>query len=197
MAVVQLETVGEPAPLRWSNERYLALVESGVIEETRQIELIDGQVVISMPQGKLHNLLFLALQRAFSAMGLFVRGLAVQTTVVLREGNTYDPEFALLRAEYDPSELPRGEDVLWAVEVSVSSRGTDLGSKKTGYAAAAVPEYWVVDAPKRGIWVFTNPVDGEYRSGVFVPAGEPIRVPTLDATLDTATIFPPESPQAL
>ena len=181
----------EPALLRWSNERYLALVESGVIEETRHIELIDGQVVISTPQGKLHNLLFLALQQAFRKIDFGDLIIATQTTVVLHEGNTYDPEFALLRAEYDPKELPRGEDVLWAVEVSVRSRGTDLGSKKAGYAAVSVPEYWVVDAAKRGIWVFTNPVDGEYRIGVFVPAGEPIQVPGIGATLDTAAIFPP------
>lgn len=191
MTVAELEALGEPAPLRWSNERYLALVESGVIEESRSIELIDGQVVISMPQGKVHNLIFLALQRAFAASGLFERGLAVQTTVVLREGNTYDPEFALLRAEYDPRELPRAEDVLWAVEVSVSSRNADLGSKKAGYAGAGIPEYWVVDAVKRGVWVFTNPVEGDYRKGTFFPMGEPLEIPAIGATLDTGTIFPP------
>lgn len=180
----------EPKPLRWSTERYLALVESGIIEESRFIELIDGQVVTSMPQGKLHNLLFLALQRAFAALGLFERGLAVQTTVVLREGNTYDPEFALLRAEYDPLELPRAEDVLWAVEVSVSSRRTDLNVKKAGYAAAGIPTYWVVDALQRGVWVFTNPVAGEYRQATFVPAGEGLAIPVLGAPLDTGAIFP-------
>ncbi len=99
--IVALSDIGqEPKPLIWSNERYLALVESGVIDESRYIELIDGQVVVSMPQGKLYNLIFLALQKAFAALELFEHGLAVQTTVMLREGNTYDPEFALLRPEY-------------------------------------------------------------------------------------------------
>ena len=190
MTLAEIESQGEPAPLFWTNERYMALVESGVIEEARHIELIDGQVVTSMPQGKLHNLLFLALQRAFAALGLFERGLAVQTTVILRQGNTYDPEFALLRAEYDSHELPRSEDVLWAVEVSVTSRRTDLNSKKAGYAAAGVPEYWVVDAVQRGIWVFTNPIEGEYRQGTFVPAGESLVVPVLRVNLDTNAIFP-------
>lgn len=189
--VVALADIGkEPEPLRWSNERYLALVESGVIEETRHIELIDGQVVISMPQGKLHNLLFLALQQAFRKIDFGDLIIATQTTVVLREGNTYDPEFALLRAEYDSSELPRGGDVLWAVEVSVSSRSTDLNAKKAGYAAAGVPAYWVVDAMKRGVWIFTEPVEGEYRRGVFVPAGEPLTIPGIGAVLHTGAIFP-------
>ena len=189
---VALSDVGaEPAPLRWSNERYLALVESGVIEETRHIELVDGQVVISMPQGKLHNLLFLALQKAFRLIDFGDLTIATQTTVVLREGNTYDPEFALLRAEYDPSELPRAEDVLWAVEVSVSSRRTDLGDKKAGYAAAGVETYWVVDAARRGVWVFTSPVEGDYRQATFVPAGEPLTLPVVGATLDTGAVFPP------
>ena len=190
MTLAEIEAQGEPGPLRWTNERYLALVESGVIEEGRGVELIDGQVVTSMPQGKLHNLLFLALQQAFRRIDFGDFLIATQTTIILRQGNTYDPEFALLRAEYDPRELPKGEDVLWAVEVSVTSRRTDLNEKKAGYAAAGVPEYWVVDAAKRGVWVFTNPVEGDYRRGTFVPSGEPILVPGAGAMLDTGAIFP-------
>ena len=191
--IALLADIGKaPEVLVWSNERYLALVESGVIPESRGIELIDGQVTIHMPQGKLHNLLFLALQQAFRKIDFGELMIATQTTVVLREGNTYDPEFALLRAEYDTSELPRGEEVLWAVEVSVTSRATDLGPKKAAYAEAGVPEYWVVDALKRGIWSFNDPVDGEYRRALFTPAGETMTVPVIGAALDTAAIFPPE-----
>ena len=42
--MVALSQIGQrPTPLIWSNERYLALVESGVIEDGRGVELIDGQ----------------------------------------------------------------------------------------------------------------------------------------------------------
>ena len=100
----------------------------------------------------------------------------------------------MLRAEVRQlRRLPRGDEVLWVVEVSVSSRRIDLGAKKAAYAGASVPDYWVVDALKRGVWAFTEPVDGEYRAARFFPAGEAIIVPVIGATLDTGTIFPPIS----
>ncbi len=182
----------EPAPLRWSNERYLALVESGVIPEGRGIELIDGQVVQQMPQGELHQFLFFALQVAFEAMRGASQGLRTQPTIQVAEGQTYDPEFALLRPEARTlRRLPRGDEVMFVVEVSVSSRNIDLGSKKAAYAVAGIPDYWVVDAVKRGVWAFTDPVDGEYRKAEFHPVGVSLPVPHLAAALDTGAIFPP------
>ena len=188
---VALSDIGaEPAPLRWSSERYLTLIESGVIPEGRGVELIDGQVILFMPQGKLHNLLFLALQQAFRRVDFGEATIAAQTTLVMTEGNTFDPEFALLRAQYEREELPRPEDVLWVVEVAVTSRDIDLGPKKHAYAAARIPEYWVVDALKRGVWTFTEPADGEYRRAVFTPAGSSMTIPFIGAPLDTGAIFP-------
>ena len=54
--------------MRWTVARFMALVESGVIPEGRGVELLAGQVVTEMPQGKLHFLLFRALQLAFERM---------------------------------------------------------------------------------------------------------------------------------
>lgn len=176
--------------MRWSNERYLALVESGVIEEGRGVELIDGQVIESMPQGKLHYLVCLALQRVFEAMGATAQGLSTQPTIILQDGDIYDPEFVLLRPEFTAQDLPHAQDILWVVEVSVTTRRIDLGPKKAAYARGGIPEYWVVDAEKRGVWVFREPHDGVYASERFTPAGEPLMVPVVGATLDTGAVFP-------
>ena len=45
-----METTERPPLMHWTVERFMALVESGVIPERRGIELVDGQVVIEMPQ---------------------------------------------------------------------------------------------------------------------------------------------------
>ena len=131
MTATLVQVGPEPAPLVWSNARYMALVESGVIEEGRGVELIDGQIVSTMPQGEFHQFIFFALQSALAAIGAFEHGLRVQPTVQIAEGQTYDPEFALLRPEaLRLRRLPRGDEVLWAVEVSVSSRRIDLGPQE-------------------------------------------------------------------
>lgn len=48
------------------------------------------------------------------------------------------------------------------VEVSVSSRRVDLGTKTAIYAAAGIPECWVLDVEGRALLVHTQPVDGSY-----------------------------------
>ena len=192
MTVEQVETGLDPTPLRWTLRRSLELVESGVIHEGRGIELIDGQVMQTMPQGELHPFLFFALQAAFETMETARQGVRSQPTIILGGHDVYDPEFALIRREaLGQRGLPSADDVLWIVEVSVSSRMIDLGPKQSAYARVKIPEHWVFDAIQRGVWVFTDPVEGEYRNAVFVPAGESVEVPTLGKNLDTATIFPP------
>ena len=180
----------EPQSLVWTNARYLALVESGIIEEGRGIELIGGQVITTMPQGRIHYLVCLALQRLLVEMGAMAQGLSIQPTIVVQEGEIYDPEFILLSPEYAGEDLPRASDALWVIEVSVSSRAIDLGPKKAAYAAAGIPDYWVFDAVKRGVWTFSDPVDGEYRRGIFVPVGEGVVMPVLGRTLETGRVFP-------
>jgi Uma2 family endonuclease len=189
MAYTAADIGKEPGPLRWTNERFLALVESGVIAEGRPIELIDGKVLETMPQGKLHNMLFLALQRAFAGYDFRPRLMAVQTTLNLPRDTVVDPEFALLTAAYDLANLPNPGDVEWVVEVSVTSRHIDHGPKKAAYAAAGIPIYWIVDAQDRGIWVFTQPEEGEYRDQQFFPAGSELEVPVIGAMLATAEVF--------
>ncbi len=167
----------------------MALVESGVIAEGRGIELLDGQMVTEMPQGKLHFLLFLAIQRAFGAMDADQYGLATQPTILFPSGSALDPEFAFLRPEYGATDLPRPEDVRLVVEVSVTSLGYDLGSKKKVYANAEIPEYWVFDATRRGVWAFSDPVDGNYAQERFVQAGESINVPQVERALEVRPVF--------
>lgn len=183
-------TAERPPLMRWTVERFIALVESGVIPEGRGIELLDGQVVTEMPQGKLHFLVFRALQLAFEAMEAAKHGMVAQPTILFRGDNALDPEFALLRAEYGARDLPRAEDVRLVIEVSVTSLGYDLGEKKRIYARAGISEYWVFDASRGGIWVFRDPAGGDYAETRFVPAGESIEVPQVSLPLDTATIFP-------
>ena len=73
----------------------------------------------------------------------------------------------------------------------MSSRAIDLGPKKAAYVGAGIPDYWVVDAYKGGVWTCSDPADGVYRTERFVPVGEMLDVPVLGESLDTSAIFPP------
>jgi Uma2 family endonuclease len=57
---------------------------------------------------------------------------------------------------------PTATDVLLVLENSNTSLKDDLGRKKLMYAAAGIPEYWVVDLNARLLHVFARPKGGDY-----------------------------------
>jgi Uma2 family endonuclease len=77
------------------------------------------------------------------------------------------------------------------VEVSDSSIRKDRRIKTGIYAAAGVPEYWIVDLDGGAVDVHRDPVDGAYRSHVrLVPGDElrPIELPGV--AIAVASILP-------
>jgi hypothetical protein len=62
--------------------------------------------------------------------------------------------------------LRRAEDDLLVIEVSEETVRLDLGRKARIYAAAGVPEYWVVDDGREVVHVRTDPApDGQHAAG--------------------------------
>jgi Uma2 family endonuclease len=177
-----------PDPLVWDERRYYALMESGVLDEGRGVELLNGQVIHTMPQGGLHLLVLNALQDAFAAMEGAGR-VRSGSTIRLNEINVVDPELA--RYDWDPtrSDLPTAADTDWVIEVSVTSLGIDLNAKKDAYAEAGVPEYWVFDVPHRRLHVFRDPKNGVYTETRVLSRTESVPVPGGTGSLDLGPIF--------
>lgn len=176
---------------RWTADEFMAAIEAGAIREPRRVELLDGIIERTMPQGPLHRFSYAALNRVLSAMGVFERGMESIPPVILGERSAIEPDFGLLRPEAAGRlATPREGDLLWAVEVSDATLVKDLGRKKRAYARASIPHYWVVDAQRRGVWAFSEPVRDAYTQERFVPAGTPIELPVLGGTLDTTALFP-------
>jgi Uma2 family endonuclease len=74
-------------------------------------------------------------------------------------------------------------------EVSSSTLDTDLGRKLKLYAAAGVPEYWVVDVNQRLIHQMWHPGGEAYAERREVAFGQPISAATIpDLTIETTTL---------
>lgn len=69
------------------------------------------------------------------------------------------------------------------VEVAVSTRDRDLGLKRTLYAAAGIPTYWVIDADRGVTHVFDRPENGDYMGLSLARFGEPLAVPGTDGAV--------------
>jgi hypothetical protein len=79
------------------------------------------------------------------------------------------------------------ESVALVIEVSDSSLDRDLGRKSVLYAAAGIPEYWVVDLAGERILIHVDPNADGYLGQVALPFGEPLPSATI-AGLDLGVV---------
>ncbi|MEV6163101.1 Uma2 family endonuclease [Streptomyces sp. NPDC052052] len=112
-------------------------------------ELLDGSLVFVSPQRDFHStmidLLIVGLRGAASPEVKIRR----EMTVVLDRRNGPEPDISVVRAEaVTGPELThfQAADVLLAVEVvSPDSEARDRNAKPQKYAAAGIPNFWLVD----------------------------------------------------
>ncbi len=169
---------------RITTDVYERMAESGLLPE-RGIELIDGLVVTMSPKGDRHSY---AVRRLTELLGdqRQDRYVVYADSLSLRIGKHDEPEpdIAVARAIRSYSrERPRVDEIALIVEVADSSLSFDLGLKKTKYARAGVPEYWVVDLRANAIHVLRNPCADGYADR--------------REALPGATISPQEYPEVL
>lgn len=183
MTLVQPIRTGEgPSLLRFDAARFQAMAEAGVFAGEPRVELRGGLLYAVNPQHMPHVLakgdLYDALRDALRAIGSPLR-VSSEGSVSLGEADVPLPDIIVweqVRGQRGP--IP-GERVRLIAEVSDTTVSDDLGPKRALYAAAAVPEYWVVDLPARAVRQFWAPADGAYARSAAVPFGETLRSATL------------------
>lgn len=154
-----LEEVPARRPLK--RVEYDQLVALGSFGEER-LELLFGELVSMSPQNEVHALLTFRFGKALTFLLAGKADVRCHSPIVAAGESAPEPDVAV----YDPADNESGAHpthVWLVIEVADSSRAKDLGPKAQLYAASAIPEYWVVDLPKRVVRVMREPTDGEYR----------------------------------
>jgi Uma2 family endonuclease len=149
------------APL--STEQYLRMIDAGIFDSSDKVELIGGFITPMAPVGPEHNGSLFALTKLFAPVAeQFV--IAIQATVAISEGQVLEPDFALLRPRADGymTALPGAADVLLLIESALSSLKSDRHVKLPLYAAAGIPEYWIVDLNQKTLEIYRDPVSNGY-----------------------------------
>ena len=81
------------------------------------------------------------------------------------------------------------------MEVAHSTLAFDRDRKGPVYAAAGIPEYWIVDVAHEVVLVFTDPGPSGYRTSTTVRAGEALAARSLpQVTLTVAEILGTDVP---
>jgi Uma2 family endonuclease len=178
---------------RLTVERYLALVDTGVLDPDDRVELLAGVVVsmspINSPHATAVGLVDEALRRAFPD-GVAIR---VQQPLVLAPFSMPQPDLVVVPGTHRDYSLAHPTTALLVVEVSDSSLPQDRLTKGAIYAAAGIPEYWIVNLRHRQLEVHRSPdVEGAGWSEVLVlrPGDAVTPAVPASATIAIADLLP-------
>lgn len=168
------------------------MAEVGILAPTERVELIRGEIVQMSPPGRRHIAFVNNLTRLL-ILRLGDRAIvSVQNPVVLSDDTEPQPDLAVLRRR-SPSyrdREPFAEDVLLLVEVADTSLRYDRTTKLRLYAAAGIPEYWVVDCETESIEVHRAPSGDGYREVSRVSGAENVSVQAIpEVTLPLREVF--------
>jgi Uma2 family endonuclease len=162
-------------PLR--RREYDQLIELGAFQD-EPIQLLRGQLVEMSPQGEEHaDALSWLCHRLSRGLDLEHWEVRPQVPFAATDDSEPEPDIMVTRRRRRRGHPKIAELV---IEVSNTSLLIDRTIKRSIYADAKVPEYWIVDVNARVIEVFTNPKSGDYakvvevdRSGVLRPKHVP------------------------
>jgi Uma2 family endonuclease len=177
----------------FTRDEYHRMGEVGILTRSDRVELIQGEIIKMSPIGRRHYAFVNNLSRLLT-IGLNDRAIvAVQGPIVLAGDTEPEPDLAIIRRR-TPSYKDReahSEDAFLLIEVAESSLAYDRSTKLRLYAAAGIPEYWVVDCVAESIEVHRTPQADGYRDVTRV-AGPGVTVAPQafpDVTLTLTEIF--------
>jgi len=149
------------------------MTAAGILHEESRVELIAGEIVTKMSIGPTHAAAINRLVRLLSSLAGTRCILAVQNPVALDEFSEPEPDVALLapRADFYARGHPQAGEVLLLIEVADSSLAFDRDRKIPLYAAAGIPEAWLIDLNDRSLTIFRQPAGRNYLE-IFRPADD-------------------------
>lgn len=168
------------------------MADAGLFADGRY-ELLEGEILKLMPNEPhsfVNSELVFLLANVFGSA--YVR---VPSSLAATADSEPEPDAAVTvkpRREYLKTGIPPGSEFRLVVEVSDSTLRRDKGLKAKLYAAAGVPEYWVVDLNGREVLVHRDPVEGAYQSTTTYTEHQTLSPQAApDHAIDLSSLFPP------
>jgi Uma2 family endonuclease len=168
-------------PARFSVERYLALVDEGVLSEDDRVELLEGVVVAMSPRNPPHDTSVSMVCRALITAIAHRAAVRCQSTLILGQHSAPEPDVAVVEGRERDYRARHPTTALLIVEVADSSLAQDRLTKAVLYATAGIPEYWIINLRDQCIEVLRQPIREQrrYVERRIVRAGEQLEIAAL------------------
>ena len=165
----------------YTAERYFGLVAEGALEPDDRVELLEGVIVTVSPRSPRHDA---GANRAGQVLWAAVGQRAVvrvQSSLVIGPRSVPEPDVAVVAGKPQDYDTAHPTSALLVVEGSDTSLPQDRLTKTRIYAAAGVPEYWIVNLRDDRLEMLREP-DREgrtYRERLVAGRGERVGVVAL------------------
>lgn len=137
-------------------DEYHRMGEAGIFDSEERLELIEGVVFMMSPIGSGHFKSVTLLQKRLGSLLPDTFDIAGQQPLQLIDSEPVPDVMVLRGAVESYTTIPQPSQVAIAIEVSDATRARDR--RKIGlYAAAAIPEYWIVDLQTRQVEIHGRP----------------------------------------
>lgn len=147
---------------RFTIDEYHKMMDAGIFQEDDRVELLDGEIHNMSPIDSVHaanvNRLNHFLTRLLDQQAI----VSIQNPLELNDYSEPQPDLLLLRWRDDFYEdhHPTPADTLLVIEVANTTVTSDRKDKLPRYAAANIPEVWIVNIKQRIVEQYTQP-DGK------------------------------------
>ncbi len=167
---------------RFTVEDYHRMGEAGILTEDDRVELIGGAIVEMSPIRDLH---VRAINRLTEFLVVRLAGgevtVSIQNPIRLSDDTEPQPDLAVLSGR--GRGVAEAADVLLVIEVADTTRRYVRTVKLPLYAAAGIPEAWLVDLVAQTIERQTEPHNGRYCQTTIAGRGESLASTVLPAII--------------
>ncbi len=189
--------IGGPERRGFTNAEYHALAWGEILEPDERVQLIAGDVIVMSPVGNRHATCVTFINDELYILRHTERArVRTQSPLVMPDNSEPEPDAMLLAWREDgyAFRAPRPEDVLLLVEVSDSTFMYDRDVKLSLYAAADIPEVWLMNLREDWVESFTQPAEDGYRATRRYALGDSIAPQAFpDISIPVKRIIPPRS----
>ena len=141
---------------RWTRAEYDQLVVRGVFPPGPRVQLLDGEILEMTPQSPDHALAVQAAEEALRRVFTHGYDVRVRMPLGVDDDSEPEPDVAVVRGNFrDFRTHPLTAELV--VEIADTSLEFDRSRKAARYAAAGIPEYWIVNLVDRWVEVFRDP----------------------------------------
>lgn len=189
-----LERSEIPHRKRWTREECRKLHAAGFL--MGRYELIDGEIIEKMPKNPPHRIALMLLAAWLESLfGRFFVQTQDPIVLPIPDSNSTEPEpdvaVTLQPTTTYQNDNPGPEDLLLVGEISDSTLTYDLRNKAALYAAAGIPDYWVLDVVGRRLYVHRRPASDGYREvHIYTETEEVSPLARPDAVILVASLLP-------